>query len=124
MRWTEEQYEAFRQGQGKKTHPAPVKKRDGINKTEAAYGEHLEMLKKAGEIVDYRFEPLKLRLADKTYYNPDYLVIYPGHFEIHEVKGFWRDDARVKIKVAAEMFPWFLFRAIQRDGKGWRYEEF
>ena len=23
MRWTEEQYEAFRQGQGKKTHPAP-----------------------------------------------------------------------------------------------------
>ena len=35
----------------------------------------------------------------QTYYNPDYLVIYPGHFEIHEVKGFWRDDARVKIKV-------------------------
>ena len=47
--------------------------------------------------------------------------------EFHEVKGFWRDDARVKIKVAAEHFP-FKFVAVRKkklsEGGGWDVEEF
>jgi hypothetical protein len=50
-----------------------------------------------------------------------------GSLECHEVKGFWADDARVKIKVAAEMYP-FRFIAImklpKRDGGGFSIEEF
>lgn len=99
-----------------------------MNKTETAYGQHLELLKRAGEVAWYRFEGLKLRLADNTFYTPDFAVMLcNGQMECHEVKGFWAEDARVKIKVAAEMYP-FRFIAIKvrpkRDGGGWSEEEF
>lgn len=34
-----------------------------MNKTESAYCQHLELRKRAGEIVWYRFEGIKLRLS-------------------------------------------------------------
>ena len=97
-----------------------------MNKTEAAYAAYLDGLKKDGLIADYKFEALKLRLADNTFYTPDFVVIATnGTIELHEVKGFWEDDARVKIKVAAAEFP-FLFRAIKKGKlKGtWESESF
>ena len=95
-----------------------------MNKTEAAYAAYLEMLKRAGEVADYRFEAVKLRLADKTFYTPDFVVLAPdGVLEMHEVKGFWEEDARVKIKVAAAQFP-FRFLAITRDKGNWSFESF
>lgn len=95
-----------------------------MNKTEAAYAARLESLKLAGEIADYRFECLKLRLADNTFYAPDFMVLRPdGAFEVHEVKGHWEDDARVKIKVAAAQFP-FKFVAVKKTKNGWVREVF
>lgn len=95
-----------------------------MNKTEAAYAARLESLKLAGEIADYRFECLKLRLADNTFYTPDFMVLRPdGAFEVHEVKGHWEDDARVKIKVAAAQFP-FNFVAVKKTKNGWDREVF
>jgi hypothetical protein len=99
-----------------------------MNKTEAAYGQHLELLKRAGEIHWYGFEAVKLRLADNTFYTPDFAVIAKdGVLEMHEVKGFWEDDARVKIKVAADKFP-FRFVAMKVEAKkrggGWKAETF
>ena len=95
------------------------------NKTEVAYAAHLETLKRAGLVLWYRFEAVKLRLADNTFYTPDFAVMLPdGEIELHEVKGFWRDDARVKIKVAAEMYP-FQFVAVQKaKGGEWKIERF
>lgn len=85
----------------------------------------LRILLMAGEIRAYHFEGMRLRLADNTTYTPDWFVVYPGHFEFHEVKGFWREDAKVKIKVAAEMFPYFKFVAVKKAGKGkWTSEVF
>lgn len=103
-------------------------KTGAMNQTEAAYGQHLERRKAAGEIAWYKFEGIKLRLADNTFYTPDYAVMATdGVMEIHEVKGFWQDDARVKIKVAAELYP-FVFIAVKprakRDGGGWATETF
>ena len=95
-----------------------------MNKTEQAYAAHLALLQRAGEIADYRFEPLKLRLADKTFYTPDFAVVRADCLELHEVKGFWEDDARVKIKVAAAQYPWFRFVAVQRKRQQWVMEEF
>lgn len=99
-----------------------------MNKTEQAYADHLELLRRAGEILWFKFEPMKLQLAEKTTYSPDFLVqVASGHLELHEVKGFWEDDARVKIKVAAEMFPIFKFIAIKKGEKGeapWSVETF
>lgn len=97
-----------------------------MNKTEAKYAARLELLQKAGEIVSYRFEAIKFRLADRTFYTPDFLVVTADEIQCHEVKGFWREDARLKIKVAAEMYPAFLFIALQWDRKqdAWIREDF
>jgi hypothetical protein len=43
--------------------------------------------------------------------------------EIHEVKGHWEDDARVKIKVAASLYP-LRFVGITREKGAWQREEF
>lgn len=99
-----------------------------MNKTEAAYAQHLETRKAAGEILWYRFEGVKLRLADNTFYSPDFVVMLAdGTLECHEVKGFWQDDARVKIKVAADQYP-MRFVAVKvrakKNGGGWDVEEF
>lgn len=95
-----------------------------MNKTEAAYGRHLEALKLAGDVRWFDFECLKLRLADDTQYITDFAVLTRDWvLEIHEVKGFMRDDALVKIKVAASQFP-FRFFVIRRDKTGWDREEF
>lgn len=99
-----------------------------MNKTESAYCQLLELRKRAGEIDWYRFEGIKLRLADNTFYTPDFSVMLAnGEMEMHEVKGFWADDARVKIKVAAEQYP-FRFIAVKpkakKAGGGWEVEEF
>jgi len=85
--------------------------------------QELDIRKRAGEILDYRFEGVKLRLADYTFYTPDFFITYRDHFEVMEVKGFWRDDARVKIKVAAAMYPFFKFVAVQWKKRQWIYEE-
>lgn len=99
-------------------------KQGEMNKTEAGYAAHLAMLQRCGDIAWHRFEGLKLRLADGCFYTPDFAVMrHDGQIECHEVKGHWQDDARVKIKVAAEMYP-FRFIAIKRDGRGWSEEAF
>jgi hypothetical protein len=99
-----------------------------MNKTEAAYALTLDAYKADGLIAWWKFEGVKLRLADNTFYSPDFFVMAKdGTLEAHEVKGFWMDDARVKIKVASELYP-FRFVAIRakskKDGGGWAVEEF
>lgn len=99
-----------------------------MNKTEAAYAQHLEAQKVAGRVAWFKFEGLKFRLADNTFYTPDFAVMLAGgEMEAHEVKGFWQDDARAKIKIAADLYP-FRFVAIKakakKDGGGWAVEEF
>ena len=98
------------------------------NKTEANYEAFLTALQVAGDVAWFKFEGLKLRLADNTFYTPDFAVMRTnGQMEMHEVKGFWQDDARVKIKVAADLYP-FKFLAIKpkskANGGGWEVEEF
>lgn len=94
------------------------------NATEMAYSRLLEEKKRTGQIQNYWFEGIKLKLATKTFYSPDFLVLAnDGTLECHEVKGFWMDDARVKIKVAAEQFP-FRFVAAQLKKREWVFEEF
>ncbi|MTD34015.1 DUF1064 domain-containing protein [Paludibacterium denitrificans] len=99
-----------------------------MNKTEAAYAAHLEQRQHAGEVAWFKFEGLKFRLADNTFYMPDFAVMLAtGEMEAHEVKGHWMDDARAKIKIAADMYP-FRFIAVKvqpkKAGGGWAIEEF
>jgi hypothetical protein len=95
-----------------------------MNRTEAAYDTYLRGQQQAGEILWFKFEALKLRLADSTFYTPDFMVLMPSReIEVREVKGYWQDDARVKIKVAASIYP-FKFIAVTKRKGGWEREEF
>lgn len=95
-----------------------------MNKTESSYQHRLELLRRSGDIAWYKFEAINLRLADSTFYKPDFFVMLAdGTLEVHEVKGHWTDDARVKIKVAADIYP-FRFLAVKRKAGRWEVEDF
>jgi hypothetical protein len=100
-----------------------------MNKTEKAYAAFLDTLMACGDVIWWKFEGYKFRLADKTFYSPDFAVMRAtGHLEMHEVKGgIWEGDARVKIKVAASEYP-HQFIAVQAlpkaKGGGWKVETF
>lgn len=99
-----------------------------MNPDEMAYAKQLCLRELSGEVAWWKFEAVKLRLADNTTYTPDFIVMLAdGSIEFHEFKGFWEEDARVKIKVAAEMYP-FPFRSFrkrsQKDGGGFSEEAF
>lgn len=88
-----------------------------MNGLEAQHAAILTERKNKGEIADFWFEQFTFKLADDTRYTPDFVVMLPdGVLEVHEVKGFLEDDALVKFKVAAEMFP-FTFRMFTRRAK-------
>jgi hypothetical protein len=71
------------------------------------------------------FEEITLRLGDDCRYTPDFWAIGADDvLEFHEVKGFWRDDAKVKIRVAAEKFPQFRFFAWRHIKGTWQRETF
>lgn len=115
-----------------------VKGPRGMNKLEARFvQEVLEPWVKAGlapgfgsgDIDRWHFEGITFKLAQRTRYTPDFFVAvdYGGGeqgFLCIETKGFWREDARVKIKVAAEMFPEFSFFGARRIKREWIYERF
>lgn len=95
-----------------------------MNGLERAWSRRLDA---AGQ--HWHFDSVKLRLADRTFYTPDFLVLCADlTLQFHEVKGHWEDDARVKVKVAAEQYPEFQFLAVQRtpqrQGGVWSFELF
>jgi hypothetical protein len=102
---------------------------DGMNRTERSFAETLGA---AGKGFTWWREPVKLRLAGRTWYTPDFLVAdfvwdpmcRSNAFTFVEVKGFMRDDAAVKLKVAARAYPCFRWLLVVRDGRhGWAVRE-
>lgn len=88
------------------------------SKWEQLYSDHLARLQSDGVIASYAYEPITFKLAHRCTYTPDFLVVLPsGSVEIHEVKGFLREDAAVKFKVAAHANPWATFVMIKKKGK-------
>lgn len=86
-----------------------------MNKLESDYSQLLDHRKRTGEILDWRFEAITLKLGFDTRYTPDFMVINcKCEIEFHETKGFMRDDANVKIKIAAGMFP-FRFILVKKE---------
>lgn len=94
------------------------------NNTEAAYAMHLKILKECGEIKWFLYEGINLKLAEGAHYRCDFAVMLANNeLEFHEVKGFWREAAKVRIKVASSLFP-FRFIAVKKTKGGWIIEEF
>jgi hypothetical protein len=101
---------------------------EGMNKTEKAWAIRLEAERRSGQIHSWDYEKVTFKLADDTRYTPDFMVVgNDASIRFDEIKGFWRDDAKVKIKVAAEQFP-FAFQSVQlvKDSMkdSWHIKEF
>ena len=95
--------------------------RRDMNKLEASFADVLDSRKANGEIALWKYESIKFILADRTTYTPDFFVMLPdGRIEFYETKGFMRDDANVKLKVAASMFCMFRFYLVKYDKKQWK----
>jgi hypothetical protein len=113
--------------------PAPAitakqPRRGRKNKLEARFErEYLQPKRDFGHLVWFDFEPIKFRLADGAWYTPDFISQGAGGSLVAwETKGFWREAARIRIKVAADKYPWIQFIAVTRDRKTgeWKYEHF
>ena len=94
------------------------------SKLEAAYAGYLHVLMLAGDIQFYKFEPLTLILGADCRLTPDFLVMTKdGTIELHEVKGFRREDAMIKLRVAARTFHWWPLILVERKRGVWEQKE-
>jgi hypothetical protein len=94
-----------------------------MNRLEAAYAQQLKLRQVAGEVEWFAYEALKLRLAPKTFLTVDFFVMLAnGSLEAHEVKGNIEDDAAVKLKVAATLYP-FRFVLVRATRGQWDLTE-
>lgn len=144
LRWSEEQLAAHKarvrstvKTAVKAAIPAPATplqklqalgrlKTGTLNKTEARYAQHLEAEKFAGRVLWWKFEAIKLRLATNTFLTVDFAVmVASGVLELHDVKGgagVFMDDAKAKLKIAADQFPLVFKVVMPRKGGGWDVE--
>lgn len=92
----------------------------GLNKTEISFFEYLENTSPLPTKV--YAQAITLRIANGCRYTPDFFTIGQG-IKAYEVKGFMRDDAAVKLKVTASLFPWIKFHLVTRKGGTWQIHE-
>lgn len=95
-----------------------------LNKTERRFHEWLLHHPFKVPLLWTGVQCITLKLGHDCRYTPDFVAVNTwGRTIFYEVKGFWRDDARVKIKVAARQFPWAEFIAVQWFRGEWKFEE-
>jgi hypothetical protein len=133
LRFTEDQLAAMqKRNQDQIKKPSAMEKMQALgrlksgqmNKTEMAYEAHLFTRKVAGEVLWYKFEGMKFRLADNTFYSPDFAVMLAnGQLEQHEVKGYMMEDANLKLKFASEIYPFKFIIVKKIKGGGFSYTE-
>lgn len=127
-KWTEEQYREYKKSMKNGWAPTvevPVPDLPGpldvdddyANSWEREYADFLEQRRHLKEIRAWYHEPKKWKIAKKTWYTPDFLIVGLHCFENHDVKGFLRDDAAVKIKACAALYPYEKWAyARKKDG--------
>ncbi|TPW31824.1 DUF1064 domain-containing protein [Martelella alba] len=98
-----------------------------MNRTEARFASHLDALMTTGDLLWWRFEAIKLTLAKNTTITVDFATLpASGLLTMIDVKGskaIYTDDARAKMKIAADIFPFVFQVAYPKDkGAGWRIE--
>lgn len=134
VRWTEAELKAHEQrlvagDAGRVVTPRPLPVERGYrSKTEASFAQWLDIQKMAGQIGGWQYEEVRLRLAAGKTYVPDFLVLcvgFVGNFShFAEVKGrkgagfYSRDLGKLKIAMAARLFPWWDFRVYWPGDRG------
>ncbi len=87
-----------------------------LNKTERAF---YNLLMVSNHQCVY-VQALTLKLADDCRLTVDFVhLTQDGKLIFTDVKGFQREDALIKMKVAARMFPMFHFQIVKRIKGNW-----
>lgn len=107
----------------------PVPK--GLNKTEQAYADHLQQFYLARNILWWGFEAMTFKLAHDTRYTPDFIVLMAdATIRCVDTKGarlnrstgtttyYAEEDSKIKIKVAAKLFPFFRWSYVFKNKAG------
>lgn len=91
-----------------------------MNRWESAYAQRLQLLERANELQWWKYGAITFKLADDTRYTPDFIwLTKTGELVATEVKGFRREDAFIKFKVAAAQFPWLRFEMVTKKAGQW-----
>lgn len=113
------------------SNPAPSPYR---SKWESAYASKLALEHRAGLIIRYWYEPFSIWLPGKVRYKPDFMIerhsVNPWggqmnpNIEIIEVKGWSRNrrDGMTRLKIAAALFPCFIWTLVRKTKDGWEEE--
>ena len=107
-------------GELKPKTPQAMTDEDRLNGLEKRFLAYLRSLPNIDRIY---IQAINFKLAWDTRYLPDFFTVSTdGKFSAWEVKGFMRDDARVKMHVFARMYPWIqVFLVTHKNGK-WQIE--
>lgn len=93
------------------------------SKTEYDYAWLLNLRLGAKEIVGWGYERIGIKLADSTFYYPDFFVWGAGFLELHEVKGYDRQGKGwLKFKIAREQCPMFKWVWVEKKKGEWVYK--
>jgi hypothetical protein len=101
------------------------------SKWEALYATELDYLKASGDILDWQYEAIRLKLTEARivngkarpgiWYTPDFAVWLPdGKLRFIEVKGYQRNASINRYKMAADKFPHFDWQMVTREGRHWK----
>lgn len=145
LNWTEEDLARHNERRNKKAKSAPKsskptskellhalgrKKKGEMNATEQKFANYLRTLEITGDVLWWKHEGIKLQLADRTTLTVDFnVMLADGLLVMYDVKGakaIIEDDAKAKMKIAAEHYPFvfrYAFPRTQKDGGGWIFEE-
>ena len=96
---------------------------------EVDFARELERWLEDKTIADWRYHPLRFRLAKGVTYEPDFRVLSHGivpRLTFYEVKGSWKAknarDSRTRLKIAASMNQWCGWYGVTREKGVWKFE--
>lgn len=91
-----------------------------LNKTELAF---LRFIRADPKIKEVHVQDMTFKLANDCRLTPDFSYIFMGRQVFIDVKGFQREDALIKMKMAARKFPQFDFYIVKKAQGGWAFNK-
>lgn len=94
-----------------------------MNRLEASYAEVLDNRKRTGEVAAWWFEAVAFRVGERCFWHPDFmLMLADGTIEIHDTKGWAKDDAVVKARAVARAYPFQVYHVTYTKKGGWKWQ--
>jgi hypothetical protein len=91
------------------------------SKWEAEYATYLDIVL-APTFAIWDYEPERLEIGIGAKYTPDFRITHHnGPVEFHEVKGYRREAAMVRIRAAALRYPEYKFVLVTKVDGRWHY---